>query len=287
MASRLRFAGVLLVLVTLVPAAALAAEIEFQDPEGDDDGPGAYTYPTDRAYTRGSFDMTGLTIEYDDESVEFSVEVDARIEDPWDSPAWNGNGFSVQFVQIYIDLDREDATGHNAGLAGTNVNFEPGWNKVVLISPQPTSRVAAEVAEKASDVADDVIIPGRTWARGRQLYARTDRSDFGDSDPATWAIQVIMQSNEGYPSAQEVLTRLVNEFEGPHRFGNGRDGSCDPHVMDILAGSAAGEASEAEAQHQALSGGTWREGPAVCDEDIAGDWSQVSEYWPTLSFIYR
>ncbi len=253
MASRIRFAGVMLVLMTLLPAAAFAEEITFQDPEGDDDGPGVYTYPTDRAYTRGSFDITEVEIEYDDETVEFSVEVNGRVEDPWDSPAWNGNGFSVQFAQIYIDLDRADPAGNTAGLAGTNVNFEPGWNRVVLISPQPNSRVAAEVAEKATAVADSVVIPSRTWARGRQIFARTPRSAFGDSDPATWAVQVIMQSNEGYPAAADLLTRRVNEFEGPHRFGGGSDYNCDPHVIDMLAGQATGDAAEVGMQHEALS----------------------------------
>jgi hypothetical protein len=113
------------------------------------------------------------------------------------------------------------------------------------------------------------------------------RSAFGDSDPARWGVQAVMQSNEGYPAGHEILTRLVNEFEGPHRFGGGRDGSCDPHIMDILAGSANGDASEAEAQHQALSSGGWREGPAICDQDVEGDWSQVSDTWATIPLIYR
>ncbi len=60
MASKVRFAIVLLVAMTLLPAAALAEKIEFQDPEGDDNGPGAYAYPTDRGYARGSFDITDI-----------------------------------------------------------------------------------------------------------------------------------------------------------------------------------------------------------------------------------
>ena len=58
---------VTLLVLVLLPAAALADSITFQDPEGDDDGPGTYTYPTDRAYNRGDFDMTGVEIEYDDD----------------------------------------------------------------------------------------------------------------------------------------------------------------------------------------------------------------------------
>ena len=43
-----------------------------------------------------------------------------------------------------------------------------------------------------------------------------------------------MQSNEGYPQKDALLTRAVNENRGEHRFGGGRDDNCDPHVIDIL-----------------------------------------------------
>lgn len=47
-----------------------------------------------------------------------------------------------------------------------------------------------------------------------------------------------MQSNEGFPADDDLLTRRVNEFEGQHRFGGGSDFMCDPHVMDVLGDHA-------------------------------------------------
>ena len=73
--------------------------IEYLDPAGDDDGPGSYLYPTDRAYSRGSFDLREVTIDVDDDVVEIRLELSARIEDPWRSEEWGGNGFSLQFLQ--------------------------------------------------------------------------------------------------------------------------------------------------------------------------------------------
>ena len=52
-----------------------------------------------------------------------------------------------------------------------------------------------------------------------------------------------MQSNEGFPARTDLLTRKVNEYEGQHRFGGGTDTDCDPHVMDLLAGDAVGDAA--------------------------------------------
>ncbi|MBN1944606.1 MAG: hypothetical protein JW797_02975 [Bradymonadales bacterium] len=267
--------GAIFLVLTLLPVTAWAETITYQDPEGDDNGPGSYTYPTDRAYARGGFDITRLEIEYDDSTVEFKVEVRSRVEDPWNSPDWNGNGFSIQFAQIYIDLDRNNPDGHTRGLPGVNVQFpaDQAYNRVVLISPQPSSRVQAEVSEKAGDLAGAVVIPDRTGARGRMVYGRCPRSAFGDSDPATWGIQVLMQSNEGYPTARDILSRAVNEYEGPHRFGGGNDLNCDPHVMDILAGQATGDSSEEALQHQVLS-------TFVCDGSEEGTWA-------TVPLIYR
>src|SRR4051812_26774085 len=67
--------------------------IQLQDPTGDDNGPGTYTYPTDPVYTPGSFDLTGLVVKPGPSETEIDVTVNARIEDAWDSKAWGGNGF--------------------------------------------------------------------------------------------------------------------------------------------------------------------------------------------------
>ncbi len=58
-----------------------------------------------------------------------------------------------------------------------------------------------------------------------------------------------MQSNEGFPAGNDLLTRKVNEYEGQHRFGGGNDGDCDPQAIDILAGNGKGDASEMQAQY--------------------------------------
>ena len=60
-----------------------------------------------------------------------------------------------------------------------------------------------------------------------------------------------MQSNEGFPADEDMLTRRVNEFEGQHRFGGGNDYMCDPHVMDLLGDQAAQLAYECNADGEA------------------------------------
>ena len=230
-------------------------KLNFVDPAGDDFGPGSYTYPTDPVYTPGSFDLRGLEVIEGDETIEFRVAVGAKIEDPWNSKDWDGNGFSLQFAQIYIDTDHQAGVGFREGLPGLGgVSFaeSEAWDKVVLVSPQGRTRLEAEVRFKAAKMKGAVVFPKRTSARGKQLVAVVKKSDLGVPN-GKWGFQVVMQSNEGYPDKTDVLTRRVNEVRGQHRFGGGNDSECDPHVLDILAGHAKGGADEVAAQKAALA----------------------------------
>jgi hypothetical protein len=138
--------------------------------------------------------------------------------------------------------------------AGLNVEFAPAdaWEKLIILSPQPSSRVKTEVEEKAGgDAAQAVVVPDpHPRRRARHLrFRRSRRPRRGRSrDLGLSGADAV---ERGLPGRLDLLTRKVNEYEGQHRFGGGSDGDCDPHVMDILAG-ATPEASEVEAQHQML-----------------------------------
>lgn len=206
--------------------------VSFDDPKGDDNGPGTYIYPTDSVYRPGSFDLTRLTITKNGDQAEFSVDVNSSLEDPWGM----GVGFSVQMVFIFI---KNAPGGHADGLPGLNVKFAPGneWNKVVILSPQKKARVVGEAQTKAPKLVADIVVPNTTRGNSRTIKGSVPLRELGgDGNVDAWAYQVVMQSNEGFPAAGDLLTRKVNEFEGQHRFGGGSDGDCDPHAMDVLDG---------------------------------------------------
>ena len=243
------------VIISGVPA--LAAELVFKDPKGDDKGPGAYTYPTDAVYTKGSFDLTEAKLEDDGDAIKVSIELNAKIEDPWDSKAWGGNGFSVQMIFVFLDLDHKAGSGHEDGLAGLNVKFAPesAWDKVLILSAQGNTRVQAEINSKAASAKSDVVLPSSIKAQGKRIVARFPKAKVGPLAMAT-GFQVLVQSNEGFPDKTDLLTRKVNQYGGQHRFGGGNDYDCDPHVIDLLAGQGKGVASEAQAQYTMLGGFT-------------------------------
>ncbi|MEW5756971.1 MAG: glucodextranase DOMON-like domain-containing protein [Pseudomonadota bacterium] len=238
--------------VAALMAGPVAAQtVTFTDPTGDDKGPGNYAYPTDPVYTPGSFDLTELSVETKGDNVTFNTSVATKLEDPWGM----GVGFAVQMMFIFIDTDRKEGSGHTEGLPGLNIKFDPkfAWDKVVILSPQKKARVDSEVRSKAEALAADIVVPARTTGRGKTISGKVKLSELGGGDPASWAYQVVVQSNEGFPAKTDLLTRKVNEYEGQHRYGGGNDGDCDPHVMDILAGKGNGATEEVELQHQQLS----------------------------------
>lgn len=223
-------------------AAALIASpafaVSFDDPTGDDKGPGNYTYPTDGVYKAGSFDLTRLTVTKSGANAEFAVDQNSTLEDPWGM----GTGFAVQMVFIFV---KNADGGHADSPHGVNVRFAPGheWNKVVVLSPQRKARVVGEASAKLGAMAKDVVVPNITKGNGRTIKASVPLSELGgDGNVDSWSYQVVMQSNEGFPAGKDFLTRKVNEYEGQHRWGGGNDADCDPHVMDLLESAGAKQA---------------------------------------------
>lgn len=227
----------------------------FLDPIGDDKGPGYYTYPTNPVYVKGGFDITKVEIDGSSkDSVVFKVTVNADLKQEWGMAA----DFDIQFIQIYIDTDGEPGSGHVQTLPGLNLFILPahGWEKVVVISPQPESRVSIEVEAKAKDMESSVAIPKKIVGQGRTLIATVLKRDLGvddDTDITKWKFQVFSQSNEGFPDKEDLLTRNVNEYNGLHRFGGGNDYWGDPEVMDMLAFPAKGLVTEAQLQFDILN----------------------------------
>lgn len=243
--------SVLLLAATVLAGSALAQEVSFKDPSGDDKGPGNFVYPTDKVYKAGSFDLTEFKMKVSGDKADFVVSMGSALEDPWGM----GGGFATQMIFIFIDTDNKEGSGFTKSLPGLNVAFAPAdaWDKCVILSPQPQNRVKSEVETKAGWAKDAVVVPTRTRGAGRNISGSVALKDLGAGDPAKWGYQVVVQSNEGFPDKADLLTRKVNEFEGQHRFGGGNDGDCDPHAMDVLAGKGTGDKAEIQEQYKMLA----------------------------------
>jgi carbohydrate-binding DOMON domain-containing protein len=134
-----------LALAAATPA-AVAQKVSFKDPQDDDNGPGAYTYPTDPVYKPGSFDMTAFTLKAHGDKVDLDVDMAAKLEDPWKT----GSGFSVQMVFIFVQTRAEKPP--EGGKAGTG---KAGGKKKKGGTGSAADKAAADkaAAEKAGEKA--------------------------------------------------------------------------------------------------------------------------------------
>ena len=89
-------------MVALPLAFASGFSLTLTDPDGDDNGPGAYKYPTNPEYKSKSFDLRKLEMVDKGDDVEFRVTLGSAIEDPWESKGWpdgGGNGWPRRIGQ--------------------------------------------------------------------------------------------------------------------------------------------------------------------------------------------
>ncbi|ACS33105.1 glucodextranase DOMON-like domain-containing protein [Thermococcus gammatolerans] len=120
---------------TVKAISLLKTGIVVKDPEGDDHGPGTYTYPTDPVFVPGAFDL--LKFKMVNESDYWHLEF--YFKDLGDNP-WNGpNGFSLQIIEAYFDF--KDG-GNTSAIKmfpdgpGANVDLDPShpWDLALRIA---------------------------------------------------------------------------------------------------------------------------------------------------------
>ena len=69
--------------------------LDVTDPNGDDNGPGTYAYPTNGAFTAGGFDLTGLRVSQT--ATDVYIQTSIRVLAPT-----FGNAFGAQLLDIYV-----------------------------------------------------------------------------------------------------------------------------------------------------------------------------------------
>ncbi len=201
--------------------------VEVADPVGDDDGPGTYTYPTDRVFAPGVFDLTGMTLGSDEENVIFRLTIAGPINNHWNSP----NGLSGQTVDIYIDVDGS-ASGERMLLPGRNAALSPefAWDYAAWVEGW-TPGLYQPGAEGPTEMEAEIGVttnPGQ-----RRLTITLPRSAI-PGDPATWSIAVVLLGQEGYPAAGVWRVRDVNPVAEQWRFGGAPADTNHTRIIDFL-----------------------------------------------------
>jgi carbohydrate-binding DOMON domain-containing protein len=174
------------------------AVIRVDDPQGDDKGPGTYSYPTDSVFKPGVFDIKQFTVGYDDKNMVFKFTFYGPVPNPWGSP----NNLAVQTLDVYVDTDPGAGTGNRLLLPGRNAALEKcnGWD-VMLWAEGWTPGIyipdAKGVPQKISAEIKIIVDPA-----ANSVTLRVPRAVLGDKfDPVKAGYAGIVLSQDGFPTA--------------------------------------------------------------------------------------
>jgi len=201
---------------------------EAQDPQGDDYGPGSYTYPTDAAFPGGVFDLDSFTVGVDDENVVFKFTVYGPLNNPWGSLT----GLAVQTFDVYIDQDGVSGSGNQMLLPARNarVSADDAWDVALVVEGwQPG--VYVPDGKGGVSFVEDVVVKIVADPGNRRVTVRVPKSALGD-DPASWRYVVALCSQDGYgPNRiRDVLPKAEQWRVG----GAPENSTTHTRIMDLL-----------------------------------------------------
>ncbi|MDK2869401.1 MAG: hypothetical protein PWP39_636 [Pyrococcus sp.] len=109
--------------------------VDIADPEGDDHGPGTYTYPTDKVFVEGAFDLLRFRMLEQTDAYVMEFYFKELGGNPWNGP----NGFSLQIIEVYLDFKEGGNTSAIKMFPdgpGANVKLDPRhpWDVALRIA---------------------------------------------------------------------------------------------------------------------------------------------------------
>ncbi len=205
-----------------VPIGGLKLLRSIEDPIGDDDGPGYYTYPTDPVFEKGSFDMTSLEVLLDEnDNVIFKIGVRGNLSAPWGGIT----GYSLQAIDIYIDADGIPDSGTRDLFRARKARTvrDHAWEYFVRTCMDTVAiynargvKLGTKVKSYPDAVTSSIYVtfPGEAIKGGK-----------------VWNVIVAMLGHDGYSFGQ---IRPVQAVASQWYFGGCDDEALCPSIIDLI-----------------------------------------------------
>lgn len=214
--------------------------IEMDDPVGDDDGAGGYQYPLSPVFKPGVFDMVKFRVSDAGDKLVFEVQVVDLGGNPWGGP----NGWSLQYIHIYIHttlsiLGRTDTFGLNI-----NVSQNDAWHVALLLAPGwgtdpvPDGERAALYYYNDTVIVQDSLYKVYADAATNTIVAEVSKSLLPDLDHIdNWSYVVVLTSYDGYGEMRirPFGTEAQDWVVGAPDYALPILANVIPRVMDLLA----------------------------------------------------
>jgi len=159
----------------------------ISDPEGDDVGPGEYTYPNN--LTKGMFDVTNVSIESKAQNWEFTVDVGVL-----ENQFGNDAGFSTQLIQLYLQDPNapDDAPTGTAGSPGVVSSFLEDYHYLLHVEAGSTRLENGN----HSAVIEDISASGST--ENNTITFSLPKSEFNTDDLTQMKAAMLVFSQDGF-----------------------------------------------------------------------------------------
>ena len=202
-----------------------------EDPSGDDNGPGTYTYPLDAVFKAGAFDILKFTAAETDRELVFTFTMKAPIDNPWGSAI----RLSLQTFDIYIDVDPGKATGSRMLLEGRNAALEKGngWDYAIWAEGWNQKLLAADASGKLSELPGSSVKVTVDGPKGFMVITLPKNLVKSSTPAQSWGYAAAVLSQEGYPAAGVRRVRDVKETAEQWRIGGARGGANATRIMDL------------------------------------------------------
>ncbi len=228
------------VVYDVVPGALL---LDVADPDGDDNGPGTYAYPTSADFHPGAYDLQRFQV-YDSGADAVTFRVQTR-----DLSQTFGSALGAQLVDVYAYAPGGGPTSTAASYPGRNYAIEPSsaWNRLIEVQG-----FGQRFVDAAGTTVGSVQI--RANEVTRYLTFTVSKAALGGTPGAGWSFVVVLTGQDGFSSDQ---ARGFTQPAQGYQFGLCTDAAvaaanpicaidpaAAPKAMDVLTPMGVSQAAE-------------------------------------------
>ena len=188
--------------------------IDETDPNGDDNGPGTYAYPTSPDFHPGAYDLQDFQV-YDAGS-----DVVFRVKTRDLSPTF-GSPLGAQLVDVYVHEPGPSPTSTAASFPQRNYSIAPGYAWSRLLEVQGFGQRYVD-ATNANTVGTIAISANEI---SRYITFRVSKASLGGTPTSGWSFTVVLTGQDGFSADQ---ARGFQPTPQDFQFGVCAPGGTDP-----------------------------------------------------------
>ena len=187
---------------------------DAKDPQGDDNGPGNYAYPTASDFHPGAFDIRDFQVWDSGSDVTFRLQTQ-------DLTPTFGPTNGAQLIDVYVHEPGASPTSTAAANASRNFQIAPAfaWNRLLQVQgfgqryEDASGHTVGTIAISANQIS-------------RYITFRVSKTTLGGTPGSGWAFTVVLHGQDGFSPDQ---ARAFQSTPQPYQFGVCATASSDPH----------------------------------------------------------